>query len=59
MNYKEAVELKLQRAKDLIKELIEPHYSIRDDIRINKVFEAIKYNEGILKELNDSVNITT
>lgn len=53
MNYVDAIEYKLACANLLVKELLKPHYSIRDDARLNKVFAAQKFNEGLLRELKE------
>lgn len=51
MNYKQALEYKIQGAKDILVALLEPHYMERNAHRINKVNKAIKHTEQLLKEL--------
>ena len=51
MQYKEALEFRVANAKLLLARLLAPHYTERDDERINAVFKAIKFNESLLKEL--------
>lgn len=49
--YVEALKLKIDSAKKLLKVLFEPHYMDRDNTRINAVYKAIKFNEALLEEL--------
>lgn len=51
MNYKEALEYKIQGAKQLMIKLLEPNFMEQDMYKINKVAKAIKFNEQLLKEL--------
>lgn len=51
MNYKEALEYKIQGAKQLMVKLLEPHFMEQDMHKITKVGKAIKFNEQLLKEL--------
>ena len=49
--YVEAINLKIDSAKKLIKVLFEPSYMDRDNTRINDVNKAIKFNQALLEEL--------
>ena len=49
--YIEALNLKVQKAKQLLVTLYEPHYLDRDTTRINNVVKAIKFNIKLLDEL--------
>ena len=49
--YEEALKVKITHAKVLIEQLLEPHYTVRDDERIEAVHKAIKFNKELLKEL--------
>ena len=49
--YKQALEYKLSAANNLLKELLIPHYTIRDYKRIADINNAIKFNQSLLKEL--------
>ena len=51
LSYVEAINLKIDSAKKLIKVLFEPSYMYRDNSRINDVYKAIKFNEDLLEEL--------
>jgi len=51
MNYVDAINYKLERAKELIHSLVYAHYSERDDERISAIWDAIKFNEKLLREL--------
>lgn len=51
MLYPDALEFKIQSAKQLIGKLIEPHYFERDDHRIAAIQRAIKFNQSLLEEL--------
>ena len=51
LSYVEAISLKIDSAKKLLKVLFEPHYMDRDNTRINAVYKAIKFNEALLEEL--------
>ena len=51
LSYVEAINLKIDSAKKLIKVLFEPSYMDRDNIRINDVYKAIKFNQALLEEL--------
>lgn len=52
MPYKQALEHKIEAASVLVSELLIPHYTIRDYVRVADVFNAIKFNESLLKELS-------
>ena len=52
MPYKQALEYKIKAARILISELLIPHYMVRDCVRVEDVFNAIKFNESLLKELS-------
>ena len=49
--YTDALNYKITAAKQLLTELIKPHYSERDSYRINSVIDAIKHNKQLLEEL--------
>lgn len=49
--YTEALNLKIQKAKQLLSTLHEPHYLDRDTARINSVVKAIEFNIKLLDEL--------
>lgn len=51
LSYVEAINLKIDSAKKLIKVLFEPSYIDRDNTRINDVNKAIKFNQALLEEL--------
>lgn len=51
LSYVEAINLKIDSAKKLIKVLFEPSYMNRDNARINDVYKAIKFNQALLEEL--------
>ena len=51
LSYVEAINLKIDSAKKLIKVLFEPSYRNRDNTRINAVYKAIKFNQALLEEL--------
>jgi len=51
MNYKEALEYKIQGAKQLMVKLLEPHFMEQDMHKIRKVGKAIRFNEELLKEI--------
>lgn len=52
MPYKQALEHKIEAASILVSELLVPHYTVRDYVRVADVFNAIKFNESLLKELS-------
>ena len=45
---KKIARYKIERAKELKYELIEDHYTVRDDERLNAINEAEKFNEKLL-----------
>ena len=51
LSYVEAINLKIDSAKKLIKVLFEPSYRNRDNSRINDVYKAIKFNQALLEKL--------
>jgi hypothetical protein len=51
MTYIKAIKYRIAKAKSLLDSLLLPHYSVRDDERINAVFKAIRFNESLLKEV--------
>lgn len=51
MNYKQALQLKIQGAKAILVSLLEPNFMDRDTHKINKINKAIKFNQQLLKEL--------
>ena len=53
LNYKDALIYKVQGAKKILIELLEPHFMDRDTYKINKINKAIKFNLYLLKELEE------
>ena len=51
LSYVEAINLKINSAKKLIKVLFEPNFMDRNNTRINAVYKAIKFNQALLEEL--------
>ena len=51
LSYVEAINLKIDSAKKLIKVLFEPNFMDRNNTRINDVYKAIKFNQALLEEL--------
>lgn len=51
LSYVEAINLKIDSAKKLIKVLFESSYMNRDNTRVNDVYKAIKFNQALLEEL--------
>ena len=51
LSYVEAINLKIDSAKKLIKVLFELNFMNRDNTRINDVNKAIKFNQALLEEL--------
>ena len=51
LSYVEAINLKIDSAKKLIKVLFEPSFMDRSNSRINDVYKAIKFNQALLEEL--------
>lgn len=51
LSYVEAINLKIDSAKKLIKVLFEPDYMNRDNTRVNDVYKALKFNQALLEEL--------
>ena len=51
LNYKQALELKIQGARSILAQLLEPNFMEQDTYKINKINKAIKFNEQLLKEL--------
>ena len=51
MPYKQALLHKIEQAQLLNKELVNVHYTIRDNERIRHIGDAISFNETLLKEL--------
>ena len=51
LSYVEAINLKIDSAKKLIKVLFEPSFMDRNNPRINDVCKAIKFNQALLEEL--------
>lgn len=51
LSYVEAINLKIDSAKKLIKVLFEPSFMDRNNTRINDVYKAIKFNQALLEEL--------
>lgn len=53
LNYVNAINYKLDRARALIHDLVYTPYQDRDNNRVNHVFKAIKFNESLLHELKE------
>ena len=51
LSYVEAINLKIDSAKKLIKVLFEPSFMDRNNTRINDVYKSIKFNQALLEEL--------
>ena len=51
MLYPDALAFKIASARTLIAELLELHYTVRDDQRINAIHKAISFNTKLLEEL--------
>lgn len=51
LNYEDAIRLKITKANEVLKELLEVNYQDRDDAKIRDVFNAIKFNKSLLMEL--------
>jgi len=51
MPYKQALEYKIKCAKQLILTLYDEPFGSREDKRIDDIFEAIEFNEQLLKEI--------
>ena len=51
LSYVEAINLKIDSAKKLIKVLFEPNFMDRNNTRINDVYKAIKFNQALFEEL--------
>ena len=51
--YKKALQMKIDRAKSLVNDLLNAHYMDRDDERLLDVVKAIKYNEKLLAEMEE------
>lgn len=51
LSYVEAINLKIDSAKKLIKVLFEQNFMDRNNTRINAVYKAIKFNQALLEEL--------
>lgn len=51
LSYVEAINLKIDSAKKLIRVLFEPNFMDRNNTRINAVYKAIKFNQALLEEL--------
>jgi hypothetical protein len=53
MSYEEVLVAKIKLTKMLIDTLLEEHYMTRDTVRINDVLNAQKFNEKLIKELEE------
>ena len=51
LSYVEAINLKIDSAKKLIRVMFEPNFMDRNNTRINAVYKAIKFNQALLEEL--------
>ena len=51
LSYVEAINLKIDSAKKLIRVLFESNFMDRNNTRINAVYKAIKFNQALLEEL--------
>lgn len=57
MNYKDALEYKVEAAKKLNNHLFIKHFKFRDTHRINAVNDAIKFNKMLLDEMDQNNTI--
>ena len=55
MPYKWALEHKIKAANKLLEDLLKEHYGTRDTLRINAILKAIKFNQGLIDELQKGV----
>ncbi len=55
MNYKEAIEAKINLAESVISSLLKLDYRNRDMNRVNDCIKAIKFNEKLLEEIKDEI----
>lgn len=53
MTYKAALLHKIEEAKALSRELLDVHYTTRDNQRLREIRDAISFNETLLKELKE------
>ena len=53
LTYIDALEFKISSAKKLLNDLLDVNIYARDDIRVKKVFRAIKFNEDLIKEMEE------
>lgn len=53
MLYEDVLDAKIRLTKILIDTLLEEHYMTRDTVRINDVLNAQKFNEKLIKELEE------
>ena len=51
MPYKEALQFKYNKAKELVSKLYEEPMQTRDDARINAAYKAQSFNRKLLQEL--------
>ncbi len=51
LDYEKAINYKIHLAKQLRGELVSVPFTDRDDVRLNDVMKAIKFNEQLLEEL--------
>jgi len=51
MNYVDVLLLKIKLGNKAVEEILKVNYMERDTIKMNKVLNAIKFNEELLKEI--------
>ena len=52
LSYTDALYYRIQSAQSLVDELLIPHYTERDQVRLTDVLKAIKFNEDLLREMD-------
>lgn len=51
LSYLDALYYRIKSAQALVDELLIPHYTERDQVRLTDVLKAIKFNEDLLREM--------
>lgn len=55
LGYQEALEYKIKKARELLRELVEVELKERDLARIAAVIEAERFNKALLDEMKESL----
>ena len=55
MPYIDALKFKIKQAEQLLHRLFEPHHTLRDHTRIQKVRKAIAFNEKLIREVKETL----